>query len=269
MILDGHVHVHDERGGRSDVRDDFNRKMRHSGVSGAVILSSPPSRKAGTAQERLRRLFYWAGGNRSVFPFYWIDPMAKDAMKQVDAAVKAGVKGFKVICAGYFPYDKRPMSVWRHIAARKKPILFHSGILWDGTPSSVYNRPAGWECMLDVPGIRFALAHISWPWVDECIAVFGKFEAAAGRGGNDCEMFIDTTPGTPPIYREEALTKVFKIGYNVAERVFFGTDLITNRYGFNRAKDLIAHDRKITAKLGLSKKMRDNYFSENLRRFVG
>ena len=63
------------------------------------------------------------------------------------------------------------MEVFRTISQADRPILFHSGILWDGKPSGPYNHPAGFESLLEVDGLRFCLAHISWPWCDELIAV--------------------------------------------------------------------------------------------------
>jgi len=102
------------------------------------------------------------------------------------------------------------------------------------------------------------------------VAVFGKLEAAMHRGSRDnCEMFIDTTPGTPPIYRQDALTKVFKTGYRVSNRTFIGTDGVANYYGFNRARELLSADKRIVRRLRIPKKDQVSYFSENLKRFVG
>ena len=76
-------------------------------------------------------------------------------------------------------------------------------------------------------GLRFALAHVSWPWVDECLAVYGKFlNALTRRRELSVEMFIDTTPGTPRIYRQEVLTKLMTIGYDVEHNILFGTDCV-------------------------------------------
>lgn len=266
MVLDGHIHIH---GSQPGSQKDLLARMRKAGVDGGILIS-PHRGESGDYRRRLDRMFNLTRGHPLLFPFFWIDPMEKTAFKQVDEAIRMGVKGFKVICAGYNPYDERPMEVFRKIASRGKPLQFHSGILWDGTPSSNNNRPANWECMLAIPGVRFSLAHISWPWCDEHVAVFGKLQAAGNRGKvRSCEMFIDTTPGTPPIYRLDALTKVFKTGYQVSERVFFGVDSHAPAYGFQYARDWLARDRKILAKLKVDAQTRKNYFSENLKRFVG
>ena len=58
------------------------------------------------------------------------------------------------------------MKVYNEIAKHEKPVLFHSGILWDGLNSSSTTSPR-FEALLEVNGLKFALAHVSWPWHDE------------------------------------------------------------------------------------------------------
>ena len=66
-------------------------------------------------------------------------------------------------------------------------------------------------------------------------------------------MFIDTTPGTPELYRREVLTKLFKI-YDVKDRVLFGTD-----YPMWSAESEV--ERLLS--LGLSESAYRKIFSEN------
>ena len=287
MILDGHIHI-----GRGDPNPtDLAEKMQVAGAAGGVIISMPPVcflpsddrvpsdarpddmpvwGAPAAADERLDNLFAWTDGPAEFFPFFWIDPTEDDAVDQVARAVERGVAGFKVICSHHYPGDERAMGVYRAIAEADKPMLFHSGILWDGKPSSNYSRPAGFEDLLPVPRLRFALAHISWPWCDECLAVYGKFRAAKQRRPSlSCEMFIDTTRGTPLIYRRDALTKLFTVGYELEGNVFFGSDCMTGSYGVERTRDTIRFDRDVLAELGLSDAVQEQVFSGNLRRFLG
>jgi predicted TIM-barrel fold metal-dependent hydrolase len=224
---------------------------------------------AASVRERLDGLFARTQGNPGLYPFFWIDPMEEDAEKQVDVACGYGVSGFKVICDRFYPYDERPMAVFRKIASAGKPLLFHSGILWDGKFSSVYNRPAGFESLLNIGGLRFSLAHASWPWIDECIAVFGKFLNA--RAGNDVssEMFIDITPGTPEIYRRELLVKLFTVGYDVEDNVVFGTDCDFDEYNDGWARKWAGIDAGIYRDLKLDGGVMDKIFGGNLKRFAG
>ena len=59
------------------------------------------------------------------------------------------------------------------------------------------------------------MGHCSWPWYDECIAVYGKFLNGVANDQDAPEMFFDLTPGTPRIYREDLLTKLFTVGDGV------------------------------------------------------
>jgi predicted TIM-barrel fold metal-dependent hydrolase len=220
--------------------------------------------------ERLENLFYWTDVSEYVYPFYFIDPTADDASDQVHRAVDRGVYGFKAACSGYAPGDERAMKTYRTIAGTGKPILFHSGILFDDTPSANYNRPGNFEVLMEVKGLRFALAHISWPWCDECLAVYGKFESAMQRGADvSVEMFIDVTPGTPPIYRRDALTKLFTIDCDLKGNVFFGTDGKVNDYNSRYAAEWIERDAAVYDELQLDEETVRKVFSENLLRFLG
>ena len=274
MRLDGHIHITSD-----DINiEDFSAKLSRAGMDGGVLLSLPPDslfriytgNKKLTAQDRLDNLFTWVNGNPLLYPFFWIDPMEPDAEEQVKLAVEEGIKGFKIICSNFYPGDPKALKVYHEIARAQKPILFHSGILWDGEFSSRYNRPAEFEALLNVDGLKFALAHVSWPWHDECIAVYGKFLNAYGkRPDSSVEMFIDMTPGTPPIYREEVLTKLLSVGYDIENNLMMGTDNIINEYNTEWAIEWVERDTSIYKKLGVDEKIHDKVFCENLKRFVG
>jgi predicted TIM-barrel fold metal-dependent hydrolase len=271
MLLDGHIHAHP---GKANPKE-FAARLREAGVAGGVVLSpAPPSYgnelAGGAPQERLECVLEWTAGRRLLSPFFWIDPVEAGAGRQVKLAVDRGAAGFKVICTHFYPGDRRAMKVYAAIAETGRPILFHSGILWNPSPSSQYNRPAGFEALLEIPHLRFALAHIGWPWCDELIAVYGKSLAVRSRRrGTPAEMFIDTTPGTPVIYRKDALTKLFTVGYDVRSNVFFGTDGLTRSYDVKWARAWASRDRRICRSLGLPASDMDKMFAENLQRFVG
>ncbi len=270
MVVDCHIHVFDappDNGG-------LTRAMREAGVDGGVIISMPPSSFASwaiehTTQQRLDNLFEWTADSATLYPFYWIDPTEPDAADQVDMAVSRGVRGFKIICTHFYPRDERAMSICRMITQAGKPILFHSGILFDGQDSSRFNRPAEFEAMLGVPEIRFAMAHISWPWCDELIAVFGKFlSARRHRPDGAPQLFVDTTPGTPSIYREDAFRKLFKVGYDTSGSVMFGTDKLAHTYNPEAVRSQIERDTEIMTKLGLDTQTIAGVLGGNCERFV-
>jgi predicted TIM-barrel fold metal-dependent hydrolase len=266
MVLDGHIHIHAGQGGRETLVE----RMKAAGVDGGVLISASPRPATLSNAERLADLLAWCRAGPELYPFYWIDPLQEDALDQVTAAVARGVAGFKVICSHHYPGDERAMPVYRAIAAADKPILFHSGILWDGQPSAKYNRPGEFEALLEVDGLKFCLAHISWPWCDELIAVYGKFlNAYTRRPDLSVEMYVDITPGTPPIYRREALTKLFTVGYDVAHNVLFGSDCNANHYNVSWVQEWTLRDRAIFQDLGLDQETVEGIYAGNLQRFLG
>lgn len=271
MILDGHIHI--KPGEKKP--EDLMHRLAEAGADGALILSlAPPDpwekNDPIPASQRLEDLMTFTRAGTDLFPFFWIDPLQEDALEQVEDAVQHGVAGFKVICNTFHPRHPRALEIFRAIARQRKPILFHSGILWDGSPSSEFNRPAGFEALLEVEGLRFSLAHIGWPWCDELIAVYGKFlDAYKRRSGLSVEMFIDLTPGTPPIYRREALTKLLTVGYGVEDHIVFGSDCLANHYDVAWTRDWIARDKKIYEELGIHDDMIEKIFHANLLRFIG
>jgi len=273
MILDGHIHLTD--GGLAPAA--LGAELAAAGVHGGVLISQRPAcfdrtsaRPAAPPAVRLQHVLDWCATGANLYPLFWIDPLEEDARDQVALAVGRGIAGFKVICGHFPPGHPAALRTYRAIADAGRPILFHSGILWDGQPSSEFNRPAGFEALLDVPGLRFALAHISWPWCDELIAVYGKFLNALGRGrAAPVEMFVDITPGTPPIYRQRALTDLFTVGYDVADHVIFGSDCHAPGYNSQWAREWLRRDAEILTGLGLGQDVLDKVQGGNLRRFLG
>ncbi len=269
-MFDAHIHIDSK-----DISiNSLRARMGEAGVDNAILLSLPPdnfftAKARYTPEARLENLMAWCGQD-GLFPLYWVDPLADDAGEQVVRAVERGVCGFKVICDHFYASDPKAMKVFHQIAEAGKPILFHSGILWDGKVSAKYNHPLEFECLLSVPKLRFALAHASWPWCDDLIALYGKFLNAYSLNPDiSVEMFIDMTPGTPVIYREEVLRKIFTVGYDVEYNIFFGSDCTTENYNTKWTSDWLRRDAQILEKLELTPAQRERYFSGNARRFLG
>jgi predicted TIM-barrel fold metal-dependent hydrolase len=268
---DAHVHVYP---GEPEP-EKLVRSFAEAGLAGGCIFSGCPVKWEKSWPNPLPpagemdRVIEWASLSPAIYPFYWIDPVRPDACELVDMAVEKGIYGFKVIRSEGRPVDEKSLPVYRRIAHHGKPVTFHSGILWDGRPSSDNFRPANWEGMLAVPGLRFALAHISWPWCDECIAVYGKLlNAILERGDKVPEMFIDITPGTPKIYRRDALVKLHTVGYDIRDHVMFGSDCRVSDYNGNWTKDWMATDGAIYAELGLDGGQIDSIYRKSLERYL-
>jgi len=263
MIYDGHINI---RPGKAEP-EKLKERLAQCGVDGGILISLPPVE--GSFESRLNNLIEWTGSHDEFVPFFWIDPMETGVVGQVKEAIGKGVAGFKIICDRFYPGDPRCMSVCKMAADAGKPILFHSGILWDGQPSSEYCRPVHFEQLLAVKNIRFSLAHIGWPWCDEMIAVYGKFLNFRSRNPQSLsEMYIDLTPGTPVNYRDEVLKKLFYTGYDVEHNLIFGSDCDANEYNFNWTKDWIELDNSIYSQIGLKDDVISDIYKGNLEAFI-
>ena len=268
MIIDCHVHF---AGGS---KEGLIKGLDAAGISKCMLLAPHPNsfifrgqKLSRSSKERLDALMEYAQFSERIIPIYWIDPLEEDALEQVDMAVDAGLIGFKVICNRFYPADERPMQVWEYIAGKGKPILFHSGILYSNPHASMYNRPVNWEPLFDIPNLKFAMAHVSWPWHDECIAVYGYWSSRKESGTTTAELFIDTTPGTPKIYREEVMTKLYTIGYNNEDNIVYGSDCTTD-YDPSYARAIIDMDIEYLDKCKVSKEVQEKDFSKNIQRFL-
>ncbi len=271
---DAHIHVHP---GEPDP-DRLVKSFAEAGLAGGVVFSrSPyartfPDAKPQTPEEAVDNVIAWCSGSPSIYPFFYIDPAAPDACEQVDMAVEKGIYGFKVIRSDGRPVDAVTIKAYRRMAHHNKPITYHSGILWDGRDSSDNFRPANWEGLLAVPGLRFALAHVSWPWCDECIAVYGKMlNAMAHKGTEVPEMFIDTTPGTPRVYRREALQRLFCSDYQVKYNVMFGSDCSIEGYHVDWTKDWLSIDLPLIREFNPddADDVIEHVYAKNFLRFIG
>ena len=268
---DSHIHVRVEEPDPETLKKAFDA----AGLAGGCILSISPEdwkfsgKQPPSPEKAMDDVIAWASGSPTIYPFYWIDPLRPDACDLVDMAVEKGIYGFKVIRNDAPPCDMQTMPVYRKIASANRPITFHSGILWDACSSSEYMRPANWEPLVTVPRLRFALAHVSWPWCDECIAVYGKLLNAMLRRGTEVpEMFIDITPGTPKNYRSRVLHDLYETGYDLLDHVQFGTDCYTDAYNVDWMKDWMTRDDGIYAELGLGEREVDGIYRKSFERYL-
>lgn len=268
-IFDMHVHAKNT----PPQPERLLSELAQAGVSGCCVFSNRP--KEMTVEEgtdyktRLNEILAWTKGYEDrLFPVLWVHPNEEGLDEKIENAVENGVMAFKVICNNFYVGETKSMDMLSKIASLKKPVFFHSGILWDGCVSSNYNRPANWEALLEIDGLKFSLGHCSWPWIDECIALYGKFLNAL-LNGKTSEMFFDITPGTPEIYRDELFKKLFTVGYDVPNNIMYGTDCRTSGYNYKWTKKWLDIDLKLFDKYGIPEKMRQKIFRDNLFRFIG
>ncbi len=268
-IYDMHVHINNEIPDHAYLFD----QMEQAGVYGLGLISPCPMEAKAPLlkleyKERLKCLLQWTKDYpERLIPVLWVHPDERDIEKKIQNAFEEGVKAFKIICDSFYVGDSKCMKMLEAIEKTGKPVLFHSGILWSGMATSKFNRPAEWESMLEFKSIKFSMGHCSWPWHDECIAVYGKFLNYYNTEKRS-EMFFDITPGTPEIYRRELLTKLFTVGYDVEDNIMFGTDSITNDYQPGWVKKWLALDNKIMDELNVAPCVREKIYEGNFMRFL-
>jgi predicted TIM-barrel fold metal-dependent hydrolase len=202
-----------------------------------------------------------------IIGFVWLEPRLKNAVQILEWAVTSKeIKGVKMIPDHWYPYDEFMYPIYEKIEKLDVPVIFHSGILFGFKDSSRFCRPVNYEVLLSFPDLRFALAHISWPWVDECLALWGRFRASLEEIGGEMRMFIDITPGTPLMYRKDSLQKL--IAYGAEDHMLFGTDCIAG--GLERGKLHVARDTSILRQvIGASREVINKIMGENALRFLG
>ena len=275
MRIDCHIHTRPDFrymiGGKFDQKA-FLADLRAANMDGGCIYSlSPTSYPEIPAEERMQYALDVCEGCDTLFPFFWIDPLEKDALQQVDLAVEKGFAAFKMIPTTYRVDCPEAMAVLGKIAETGKPVMFHSGICWDGIQSGENNKPVIYEAMLKIPRLRFCLAHVSWPWYDECIALYGKMQYAYRKNPETtCEMFIDVTPGTPVPYREEVFRHLL-LSYDMRNKLMFGSDCNTGDYavepclGWQRIDDAL-YEKYVS---GDVEDFKARVYGGNLLRFLG
>jgi len=274
LVIDCHVH---SWGGED--AGDIVRSMDEHGLDKIVVFSPYPgvledeySSKAAFSSRRQREVAEHVAKLQAEFPdriigFLWLEPRLKDAVELLEWAVSSlELKGVKMIPYGWYPYEEKLLAVYEKVEELGVPAIFHSGILFGFVDSSRYCRPVNYEVLIRFPKLRFALAHISWPWVDECIALWGRFRAASRRGKREIQMYIDATPGTPTVYRRDALQKV--LAYGAGDWLLFGSDSTTRN--LSRAAEVLRNDTRILREqLGMPEQVLEKYFGLNALRFLG
>ena len=275
-LFDVHIHL----GTRSsDVAFDASAllgQMNRAGVRGGAIFSEAPRSFAShnrghDGYQRLDMVLESCKAHMDrLFPILWVHPDEDGIDDLIGEAAGRGINGFKVICNNFYVYEDKSLRMLERIAKTGKPLLFHSGILWDDGVSSQYNRPLHWEALCKMGGLRFSLAHCSWPWYDECIALYGKFLTNHMKHPEDnSEMFFDMTPGTPVPYRRDLMTKLLGCGYDIEHNILWGTDCQTDHYNDQWARKWHHLDSALMDELHASEETKHLIFSGNAERFFG
>lgn len=269
MAIDVHIHT---RGGEDGAK--VLKAMDEVGLERVVLFSVPPHREGGGADRKDAHkpvLDEIAGlvqaDPERLIGFAWIEPSLPDAAAAVDYAFgEKNLRGVKMIPHHWYPGDERARACYAKIEEHGKPMLFHTGILWGDSETSQYCRPAFYEVMLHYPGIRFAMAHLSWPWTDECFAVCGKFRHTAGYDPAKWRVFADMTSGAPRIWKVDAMRK--GLAYLGDTQFVYGSDCFQAEDPEALGRNL-AMDREILRECGCSAETMERIFTTNALRWLG
>jgi len=132
-----------------------------------------------------------------------------------------GVKGFKFhpTAQGFFPNDRLAYGLYELIAEHGLPAVFHSGHSGIGTgmPGGgglrlKYSNPIHLDDVaVDFPEMKIIIAHPSWPWQDEALAVCL----------HKPNVFIDLSGWSPKYFPEQLVRHANE---QLKDKVLFGSD---------------------------------------------
>ena len=221
LVIDAHLHCTGQ-----ESADSVLRALDEASIDLAVLLApflsegysmhDAASLRRGNAH--LARLV--RGHGDRLVGLAVVNPALPGAPQDLRDAIDAGLTGAKMVPSGWYPHDDQVQPTFAVASQLALPLLFHSGIFIDGR-SSRFCRPAGFEALRDHPGARVALAHLSWPWTDEAIAL-GLIDRIHGVPDARAAFRFDLSFGPPPPYRLEVIRRAFEVlGPGLLQ---FGTD---------------------------------------------
>jgi predicted TIM-barrel fold metal-dependent hydrolase len=193
-----------------------------------------------------------------LIPFGSVDPhRGKLAVRQIRELIEAGVRGFKFHpnTQAFWPNDRDHYPLYEPIAEAGLIALFHSGTtgIGAGMPGGggvrlKYSNPM---CVDDVaadfPELRIILAHPSFPWQDEALAV----------AVHKPNVYIDLSGWSPKYFPEILIRYTNTL---LREKMLFGSDY-----------PLITPDRWLAdfEKLPIRDEVRPLVIKENAARLLG
>jgi predicted TIM-barrel fold metal-dependent hydrolase len=229
------VHVHSS--GKEKV-EDVEKALDSSGVEKIALISYHPYllRDIWTPisvdefKDSVKHLSDLQKALRGrVYGLVFVDPRMVDDVKELVKLVEwvltdLELIGVKMIPAGWYPYEEKLYPLYEKLEELGAPILFHCGISWGFPDSSRFCRPVFWEALMKFKKLKFILAHLCWPWIDEALAVGGRFlyPAKSGFLSYKPQILFDISSGAPWLWKIDALRKA--IAYLGAEMLIFGSD---------------------------------------------
>jgi predicted TIM-barrel fold metal-dependent hydrolase len=211
MVVDAHLHCSGEETG-TQVLKSLDEADIDAAILLAPFLNAPYTlNDRNSLREANRHLARLVSENSDrLIGFAVVNPTHPEAADDLEESIaKLKLRGLKLVPTGWYPYDDCAHRVYERAAALDLPILFHSGIFIDGK-SGRFCRPTFYEAVREHPSLRVTLAHLSYPWCDESIAV-GLIDLINGVSPDDCQFRFDISFGAPPIYRQQVLRNALAV----------------------------------------------------------
>jgi uncharacterized protein len=281
IAIDVHTHAEEPCGTHSDDGyDDFQAAMAkffgapythpptmeetaayyRSRKIGAVIFPVDAERETGFRRYANEEVAETAAANSDILiPFASIDPAkGKVGAREARRLVRDfGIRGFKFhpTMQGFYPNDRSAYVLYEAIAESGLPALFHTGQtgVGSGMPGGngmrlKYSNPMYIDDVaVDFPDMPIILAHPSFPWQEEALAV----------AQHKPNVYIDLS-GWSPKYFPPILVK-------------YANSVLTHKVLFGSDWPVISPDRWLNdfEKLDIKPDVRPLILKENAKRLLG
>lgn len=200
--------------------------MDHAWLDKAVILAEDYSATMGqpiVSNEEIRAIMDAVPGR--FIGFASVDPRMEDAPERLahafDALKLTGLK-LNLSHLQMYPDDRRLEALFSMCQSRNLPVMLHSGFSWEPDSPSKFGRPILYEDVaIEYPDLRFCLAHLGWPWVEELVMLLLKYR----------NVYTDTSTvfmDSPANYYEQIFMKNMAPGWlqnNLMDKVMYGSNL--------------------------------------------
>jgi predicted TIM-barrel fold metal-dependent hydrolase len=210
-------------GNRAPTVDEMATYFRQRNIA-AVVFTVDSESATGHAPVPSEEVAAACAANSDVLiPFASVDPWkGKAAARQARLlAEKHGVRGFKFHpnLQGFFPDDRMAYPLYEVIEGLGLPAVFHTGqtgigagVAGGGGIRLKYSNPMHVDDVaVDFPSLRIVLAHPSFPWQDEALAV----------ATHKPHVYIDLSGWSPKYFPPQLVRYANTL---LKDRVLFGSD---------------------------------------------
>jgi predicted TIM-barrel fold metal-dependent hydrolase len=243
VAIDMHVHVESDGHGNIDLPEDFREAaQKHFGASSepltvdslaehyrernmaAVVFTVDHESVTGHPPIPNRDVAAQAARHPDILiPFASIDPARGQAgVREARLLVEEhGIRGFKFHpnLQAFHPNDRSAYPFYEAIEGLGVPAVFHTGqsAIGQGIPGSggirlKYSNPLALDDVaVDFPGLRIVMAHPSFPWQDEALAVAARHE----------HVYIDLSGWSPKYFPPQLVQFTNTL---LRRKVLFGSD---------------------------------------------